>query len=263
MTANHGLPPEFFGWISNFTLRVCTPIYWHDRRRPFPKDVQGASCFFLRFDERTVGITADHVVDAYHAARALSPTTVCQLRLAEFDLDAALIDRDQRLDLATFAVSEAQIAAINAAVIDCRGNWPPPKPARMQRASFAGFPEIIRAVHPDRSADFNAYGGLEVVEDVTDREIIFTYDPERVQPLNAPKPPLGFNLSGCSGGPVLIHGTRNGLHRWFPVGLLIGAPKEAGTGELASLDIVRARRIHCLRPDGTLDKASSGGWLPN
>jgi hypothetical protein len=114
-----------------------------------------------------------------------------QLRLAESDLNAALIDRDQRLDLPTFAASEAQIEAINAAVIDCRGNWPPPKSDRMQKASFTGFPEIIRAVHPDRSADFNPYGGLEVVEAVTDREIIFTYDPERVQPLNAPKPPLG------------------------------------------------------------------------
>jgi hypothetical protein len=91
----------------------------------------------------------------------------------------ALIDRDQRLDLATFAVPEPQIEAINAAVIDCRGHWPLPKPDRMQKANFAGFPEIIRAVHQDRSADFNAYGGLEVVEDVTDREIIFTYDPER------------------------------------------------------------------------------------
>ena len=108
MTGNPDLPPEFFDWISNFTLRVCTPIYWHDRRRPFPKDVQGASCFFLRFDERTVGITADHVVDAYHTARAQSPTIVCQVRLAEFDLDAALIDRDQRLDLATFAMSDTK-----------------------------------------------------------------------------------------------------------------------------------------------------------
>jgi hypothetical protein len=107
MMANTDLPPEFFDWISNSTLRVCTPIFWHDRRHPFPKDVQGASCFFLRFDERPVGITADHVVEAYHTARAQTPTIVCQVRLAEFDLDAALIDRDPRLDLATFAVSEA------------------------------------------------------------------------------------------------------------------------------------------------------------
>jgi hypothetical protein len=32
--------------------------------------------------------------------------------LLEFDLDAPLINRDQRLDFATFAVSEAQIEAI-------------------------------------------------------------------------------------------------------------------------------------------------------
>jgi hypothetical protein len=71
-------------------------------------------------------------------------SSIGQLRLAEFDLDAARIDRDQRLDLATFAVSEAQIEAINAAVIDCRGNWPPPKSGRMQKPRFAGFREIIR-----------------------------------------------------------------------------------------------------------------------
>jgi hypothetical protein len=74
-----------------------------------------------------------------------------QLRLAESDLDAALIDRDQRLDLPTFAASEAQIEAINAAVIDCRGNWPSPKSDRMQKASFTGFPELIRAVRVDRT----------------------------------------------------------------------------------------------------------------
>jgi hypothetical protein len=74
-----------------------------------------------------------------------------QLRLAESNLEAALIDRDQRLDLPTFAASEAQIEAINAAVIDCRGNWPSPKSDRMQKASFTGFPELIRAVRVDRT----------------------------------------------------------------------------------------------------------------
>jgi hypothetical protein len=74
---------------------------------PLSEGWQGASCFFLRFDERTVAITADHVVEAHHTASAQTPTIVCEVRLAEFDLDAALIDRDLRLDLATFAVSEA------------------------------------------------------------------------------------------------------------------------------------------------------------
>ena len=132
----------------------------------------------------------------------------------------------------------------------------------MRGASLAGFPEIIRVVRPDRSADFNAYGALPAIEDVTDSEIIFTYEPRRDTRLHGPKPPLGFNLSGCSGGPVLLHGMRRGLHRWFPVGLITGGPSGAGTGESASFDIIRARRIDCLRPDGTLEKSPSGGWLP-
>ncbi len=262
MVSERDLPPEFAREISAFTLRVCTPIYWHDRRQPFPKDVQGASCFFLRFEERVVGITADHVVDAYYAARAQTPALVCQVRLAPFDLDAALIDRDRGLDLATFAVSENEVRTIDAVPIDCRGNWPPPTPDRMRAASLAGFPEIMRIVRPDRSAEFNAYGALPAVEDVTDSQIIFTYDPERDAALHAPKPPLGFNLSGCSGGPVLMHGMRNDLHRWFPVGLIIRGPRDVGKGEIASFDIIRARRIHCLKPDGTLEKPSAGGWLP-
>ena len=262
MVSERDLPPEFAREISTFTLRVCTPIYWHDRRQPFPKDVQGASCFFLRFEERVVGITADHVVDAYYAARAQTPALVCQVRLAPFDLDAALIDRDRGLDLATFAVSENEVSTIDAVPIDCRGNWPPPTPVRMRAASLAGFPEIMRIVRPDRSAEFKAYGALPTVEDVTDSQIIFTYDPERDAALHAPKPPLGFNLSGCSGGPVLMHGMRNGLHRWFPVGLIIRGPRDVGKGEIASFDIIRARRIHCLKPDGTLEKPSAGGWLP-
>jgi hypothetical protein len=101
--SNQDLPPEFLEEISTFTLRVCTPIYGHDRRQPFPKD-----------EERVVGITADHVLDAYYAARRQTPTLVCQVRLAELDLDAALIDRDQRLDLATFSVSEIEVSTIDA-----------------------------------------------------------------------------------------------------------------------------------------------------
>jgi hypothetical protein len=33
---------------------------------------------------------------------------------------------------------------------------------------------------------------------------------------------------------VLTHGMRNGLHRWFPVGLIIRGPRDVGTGEIAT-----------------------------
>ena len=213
MVSERDLPPEFAREISTFTLRVCTPIYWHDRGQPFPKDMQGASCFFLRFEERVVGITADHVVDAYYAACAQTPALVCQVRLAPFDLDAALIDRDRGLDLATFAVSEADIRAIDAVPIDCRGNWPPPTPDRMRAASLAGFPEIMRIVRPDRSAEFNAYGALPTVEDVTDSQIIFTYDRERCEAVARSDPadlqPLDRRVGSEVGSEIDVEGGRH------------------------------------------------------
>ena len=42
---------------------------------------------------------------------------------------------------------------------------------------------------------------------------------------------LGYNMSGCSGGPVLTHGSLNGRQRCFPIAMIIMAPREKGTGE--------------------------------
>ncbi|MFZ0558384.1 MAG: hypothetical protein WAM55_03750, partial [Methylovirgula sp.] len=128
----------------------------------------------------------------------------------------------------------------------------------MQAVSMAGFPEIIREVRADQSAVFNAYGALSAVEAVTDKDIILTYDPLLVAPIgNTELPPLGFNMSGCSGGPVLLHGVRMGVQRWFPVGIIISGPGDFRTGENTSFDIVKARRINCLQTNGTIGRSLS------
>ena len=61
---------------------------------------------------------------------------------------------------------------------------------------------------------------------------------------------------------MLTHGERNGLIRWFPVGVIIRGVDhdnnglighcEIDRGENAEFDIIRIRRIHFIRPDGTL-----------
>ncbi len=120
----------------------------------------------------------------------------------------------------------------------------------------------------DRFGTFRAYGGLNAIEDFSDREIVITYDPAREKSLNGlPLPSVDLNLSGCSGGPVLLHGLRNGLHRWFPVGLICGGPMRNGVGEIdlgevGAFAMIRAVRIHRLEPDGTIKKQEFGGWLP-
>ncbi len=254
--------------VADFTLKVCTPLYWHDRRVPFPKKVEGASCFILRFPDRLVGVTAAHVVDAYQTARTLTETLVCQLRLMPFALHDAIIDRDTGLDIATFGLSEAELAKIDGVPVDCRGQWPPPPPTPMRAVSLAGLPQNMLVTAADRSAVFNAYGALSAIEDFGDRDIWLTFDPARDRSLNEhPLPPLGFNMSGCSGGPVLMHGTRNGLHRWFPIGMINSGPKRdtpepIARGDAEAFDTIRVRRIHFLREDGTLIRPEAEGWLP-
>jgi hypothetical protein len=254
--------------IAAFTLAVCTPIYWHDRRVAFPKDVEGGSCFVLRFDGGLVGVTAAHVLDAHNTARQANSALVCQLRLMEFAFHDAVIDTNSDLDIATFRLSEFELAEIKGTAIDCRGSWPPPVPTTMQAVSLAGFPEVMRLTFPDRSCVFQAYGALTAVEDVSDREIVFSYDPAREKSLGGlDLPPLGLNMSGCSGGPVILHGTRNGLHRWFPVGIINAGSKRDGTasqidrGDARDFDIIRARRLHFVREDGSID-VPPVGWLP-
>jgi hypothetical protein len=62
-----------------------------------------------------------------------------------------------------------------------------------------------------------------------------------------------------------MHGERNGLHRWFPVGLIVGGSnrdtKEA-RGDAETFDTIKVQRIHFLRPDGTIDRPQAG-WLPS
>jgi hypothetical protein len=259
------LPADFFTEVGNFTLQICTPIYWHDRRLTFPKEMRGGSCFILRFGKHLFGVTAAHVLQAHRDARQKNPATVCQLRLMEFAFHDAIIDTDPTLDIATFSVSQDQLKEINGTPIDCTGQWPPPAPARMRAVSLAGFPEVLRITRPDRSAEFRAYGGLSAIEDFSEREILLTFDPKREQALSGlPLPPLGLNMSGCSGGPTLMHGERNGLHRWFPLGIIIrGSNRDLDNerGDADAFDTIRVRRIHFVQEDGTINRPTSG-WLP-
>jgi hypothetical protein len=110
-----------------------------------------------------------------------------------------------------------------------------------------------------------ALGMLTTVDHITDREIVVIYDPAQapMEPLSglAPAPPPRLNISGCSGGPAILHGMRRGLHRWFPVGAIVGGSGTASEGAAREFDLIRIRRIDCIRPDGKIERRSAG-WLP-
>ncbi|HEV2651684.1 MAG TPA: hypothetical protein VGU69_10530 [Rhizomicrobium sp.] len=251
--------------MADFTLKVATPVVWHDRKQGWPKPIKGGTCFFLRFEDGVIGVTANHVVEALEAAISSNSNTVCQIRTTKpVDLPGLIIDRCADLDIATFRASGELVAEAEATVLDCRCDaWPPPKPDVGRAVTFCGFPETERVSIAPGVGNLFAAGSLGAIDAITDRNLIVTYDPERDQaaPWSPWKQPLGYNMSGCSGGPVLSHGTRRGIQRWFPIAMIIQGPRGAGTGDAAGWDMITMRRIDAIQPNGTI-KREETGWLP-
>jgi len=249
--------------IAALTMKVARPLIWHDAREPWPKRLPGGTCFVLRFNTGLVGVTAEHVIRAFEEAKRQAGEIVSLLRTVRFDLAGAIIDRDAELDLATFIVTEEQLIESEAVAADCRAEWPPPIPDTGREISFAGFPDCLKEGAWPHSREFRAFANLTRVQDVTDRSIIATYEPERdSRVLAAPGiPDLGANWSGCSGGPVLIHVERKGCHRWFPAGMIVEGPGKSPDGAMQEFDRFLFRRIHFLNADGSINSPIVG-WLP-
>ena len=247
-------------------LRVARPFFWHIgvRNKGVPR---GASAFILQFERGLVAVTADHVLDEYSAALEADGRTICQLGTCQVRPEHSLIDRNKKLDIATFEIVESQLKAIGADTIDCRGQWPPRDIEEGDTITLTGFLDEQRKRFAANRYDMPAWGAHGIVAAINETDIVTIYEPDQVLPVNAsvPKPPLGLNLSGCSGGPCFLVKTVNGLLRWFPVGLIYRGPrKEEGVdaGEFASFDQIRIRRLCFLKSDGTIDDPERG-WLPS
>jgi len=252
--------------VTAHTVKVARPLVWLDVREPWPKLLLGGTCFIIRFDVGLIGVTADHVIKAFEETRMRNSGIVSLLRTVPIDLMAAIIDRDSNLDIATFRVTEAQLIESEAISLDCRGQgWPPPMPDEGRELSFAGFPTVLKKAAAHDKIRFEAFASLTLAESTTAQEIVAIYDPKRdIRARSAPEiPDLGVNLSGCSGGPVLMHAERKGLHRWFPVALILQGPRATSDGPPREYDTFRFRRVDFVNPDGSLKHPPDVGWLPN
>jgi len=254
--------------ILKMTRRFCALLCWHEGRLGFPKKIVGGSSFVLRFKECCFGVTAAHVVSQYIESRKISSSIVSQIGNSPIDIDGAIIDINVELDIATFRISEDQLKNGGLKPIDCRLNWPPPEPLIGQAISFAGYPSILVDDCANGVLGDSMIGGIPIIQHFNDREIIFAYDPIYAKIVGGkPLPEVGFNLSGCSGGPVLMHRIKDREHFFYPIGMIVsGSNKQSteveSTGDLAKFDTIRARRIHRLNADGTISNDTQGGWLP-
>lgn len=241
--------------VTDITLKIARPLVRYNERKPWPKSLSGGSCFILRFDDRLIGVTANHVIDVFQEDEKEDGDNKCILRTVPFDLMKKLLARSAELDLATFAITEDELAASEALALDCRSaNWPPLTPLENDPISFAGFPEEGATPSFPYHVTFPAFMSLSRIQGITQRDIIATYEPNRDSRVVANErfPEVGANLSGCSGGPVILHYERNKAHHFCPVGMIMAGSKGEGAGLMSEFDTLHFRRIHFIQPDGSI-----------
>jgi hypothetical protein len=194
--------------------------------------------------------------------RSVTGGLVCQLGGTGYDPRPFVIGYDTKFDIATFSVPPHAMAACGGRAIEiATGDWPPPRPQDGEALILIGFPELSIRTKADFSTAFYALGVLGIADTVTDREILVSYDPKRDIDLSGTSlPPLGFNMGGCSGGPVLAVRSVGQSLISFPVGLILRGPRKTSES-IIEFDMIGARLIHIIRKDGTLDQAETG-WLP-
>lgn len=239
--------------LSAHTLKVARPFFWHvgAKNGGVPK---GATAFLLQFKKKLVVVTANHVIDQYLEALAADSRMLCQLGYAQVWPERSIIARDKNLDIATFEIDSTIVPATDGEIIDCRNSWPPPAVEEGDTLTLTGFLDLERTKIGPQHYDMPAWGAHGVADAVSKREIVTIYEPEKVLKASfaIEKPKLGFNMSGCSGGPVLLVKEIKGLLRWFPIGLIYKGADGKAEGELSTFDRIHIRRIHFIQADGTI-----------
>jgi hypothetical protein len=184
------------------TLRASTPMLsWHWQTATGETLSEGGSAFLVQTPTRILGITARHVADGFVAAQRKHGVETAILGGLTFNLEDRIIDRGKNVDIATFAVSEAELTTIGFWPLE--NAWPPVLPARNGIVLLAGWPGHERVVGPRVTGGAYLVWGLAGVSEL---QVTIRLEHEGAfSPIQGvPIPPPGFDFGGISGGPVML-----------------------------------------------------------
>lgn len=235
--------------------KYAAPIWWGTNLYDASSVLHNATCFLVDTGSRCFGVTANHVITEFKLQREQTNPLHLMIRNVDItDWDTRVIDTDTRLDIATFEVSKEEQSAIGTAVSTSQDmRWPPARGEVGKGAVLVGYPEVDREV-PHKSE-------LVLVQvtnlvTLTDHEGDYEYMEFQVQPSSFVvtddhvAPPTTKNLSGLSGGPILV--VADMPHRLFWIGGIIVRqtypPKESQP------TVIWGRSIRCLNEDGTINR---------
>jgi hypothetical protein len=240
-------------------MSVAAPLYWIVREDNGYR-VRNGSAFFLNTGQRILAVTANHVIEDWRRDCGVGNVVALHLGsdlVIDFDVRNAVIAAHEEIDIATFRISESEIASIGKTVLTgYQQAWPPLPPQQERAVYFGGFPGVETIRLSRNEISFGASAGHGAASSVSERDVSSLIERSNLIPvLGRGLPPENFNFGGISGGPLLSVIEQNGLRSWSLAGVIHEGPNPSSDAAQAidGLEIIKARRAHFILPDGTLD----------
>jgi|GEM_PF-3405400 len=233
-------------------LHVCPVVapYW-DNEFQSPR-VSSGSGVLLNLDEKFL-VTNRHVIESYRSKKRekapIVDNPIIQVGAVKIDLDTALIDENETLDLATIKITDEELSIISETSYKEFFNpaqWHKEIKLNSQDTiTIAGFPGVYRHDISSTESLFNSATATMPVMDSNDKTIYVEIEVEKAITIFGKEDPTDLNISlgGLSGGGVFFF-NEEGLD-------LIGIIKEDGAGLFKG---VQATYSNLINKDGTISK---------
>lgn len=241
------------GLIARSRAHVA-PIHWGDRAAGADGIRHNGTCFALKLGGRAFGVTANHVVQRFLEERAGRGPGIA-LRIAGRPFELRLIDCERGLDLATFELDEAEMAAAGMRACEVpHGQWPPPPPAAGEPLIVAGFPAARRGARAGAPAFEGMADLLRVTSVGRDFVEIQVREGEMRGADGRPLAPGEVDLGGLSGAPAWALGPGSDPPSPAPrlAGMLYRGSRRLQEDARGAFALLFLRRLDSLRLDGRI-----------
>jgi hypothetical protein len=243
-----------------FATSITAPLYWIIREGPRQYRVRNGSAFFLDAGQGPFAVTAQHVIEGFRRDSAAGNVVAVQLGLdlpLDFTSRHAIIGEHPDIDIATFRITEEEIAAIGKITLTGHQRaWPPSPPQQDRGVYYSGFPGTETIWLSPREISFGAAPGGGVASSVSETDVSTMIERENLIAVRGGGiPPENFDFGGMSGGPMLTVIETGVIRSWSLAGVIYEGPNPVPdeAQAIAGLEIIRARRAHFILPDGQLD----------
>lgn len=242
------LESHFQKALTDWAEPFARPVYF-GQRDPHSNKLQVASGTggLLRLGDKFLGITCQHVIKAYRAAKLEGRADFFYFGDAAIDPDSSVIDESERLDLVVFDLTDvaARTPFLRESNFYEPRHWPPDEIDESDVLAFVGFPGEWREQEGRLDLYFYKMNyGAASIESVSEERICSRLALDEVTYFVRNK--TGFqSAGGLSGAPVFAW--RRGV---ILTGELVGFVYEYQ----AAFDLLFIRRATCIQASGKLNK---------